>query len=64
MLNTYLTLFWVKTSPGTISVSSMVPPNFFETLMSLRSTSPFKVAPEFTNCKTESTAIGAKIWEY
>jgi hypothetical protein len=42
----YYTLFWVKTKPGTISVSSIVPPNFLETLISLRSISPFKVFPE------------------
>lgn len=58
------TLFCVKTNPSTTSVSSIVPPSFFETFMSLRSISPFIVFPEFTNWSTELTAIGAKICEY
>lgn len=46
----------MKTNPSTNSVSSIVPPSFFTTLMSLKSTL-FSPLPRIL--KTASTAIGA-----
>lgn len=55
------TTFWLRTTPSTSSVSSIVPPIFLTTRISLRST--FEEVG-VTSRETAATAIGAKVDEY
>jgi hypothetical protein len=55
------TTFWLRTTPSTSSVSSMVPPTFLTIRMSLRST---LLDVGVTSRDTAETAIGARVDEY
>jgi len=55
------TTFWLRTTPSTSSVSSIVPPIFFTTRISLRST--FEEVG-VTSLVTAATAMGASVDEY
>mmetsp|Transcript_82216 Transcript_82216/g.233071 ORF Transcript_82216/g.233071 Transcript_82216/m.233071 type:complete len:281 (-) Transcript_82216:7-849(-) len=57
-----LDTFWVSTRPSTSSVSSVVPPSFFTSRMSLRST--FVAVFGSMILSTASTAIGASSSEF
>ncbi len=56
-----LTTFWLRTTPSTNSVSSMVPPTFLTIRMSRRST--FEDVG-VTSRVTADTAMGARVEEY
>lgn len=55
------TTFWLRTTPSTSSVSSIVPPIFLTTRMSLRSTFD---EVGVTRRETAATAMGASVEEY
>lgn len=55
------TTFWLRTTPSTSSVSSIVPPIFLTTRISRRSTLE---DVGVTNFETASTAIGESVDEY